>query len=458
MIFETLTTLSALGITGLATYHKKNFSKDGDKIIKIADNCGLYKKDEKIRLFRRNYNKKEKYTEYVFKIPLGLSFEDFNSKMQVFKDGLNNKSMNQISLADFKHLKFDRTIINQLQMIFNKRIQLNKEITMNYDGMLIIKVFDEGLQENYEVTPEIMKKVKGWKVALGRGLGKQITHDFEEGPHILIGGATDMGKSNVINLIITTLLLNHEDDVEFTLIDLKGGLEFAPYERIKQTINFASSVEGAYTSLNNVVVEMEEVFQNLRIKRKKNVQQLGIKKRHFIIVDEAAELSSDGEQDKVIKSLKIDCEKFLKDIARRGRAAGYRLIYCTQYPTRETVSSQVKRNLITRISLPVDTSTASQVVLDEGGAEKLPLVKGRAIYKRTRSEIMQSYYIPEWMIEKVVEVQPLRRFSKEDVIDASFKVKTDPTRGGYTFELEEVGLSDQKSITTNSQSKKRQKR
>src|SRR5690606_34166205 len=106
--------------------------------------------------------------------------------------------------------------------------------------------------------------------------------------------------------------------------------------------------------------------------------------RHFVIIDEAAELTSEGESDKEIKELKIQCENIIKDLARRGRASGIRLLYCTQYPTKETVSSQVKRNLMTRISLPVDTSTASLVVLDEGGAEKLPLIQGRAIYKRNR--------------------------------------------------------------------------
>ena len=76
MIFELLTTTSALGVSALATYYKKNFSKDGDKMLKIAENCGLYKKDDRLRLFRRTYNKKEKYTEYVFKIPLGLELKD----------------------------------------------------------------------------------------------------------------------------------------------------------------------------------------------------------------------------------------------------------------------------------------------------------------------------------------------------------------------------------------------
>lgn len=455
MLFELLTTTSALGVGAIATYYKKNFSKDADKILKIADNCGLYKKDDHLRLFRRNYNSKEKYTEYVFKIPLGLELKDFTDKQGKFKDGLNNKSMNVVSLNDFKNLKVDKTIINQIQTIFNKRIQLNKEITMDYDGMLIMKVYDEGLKEDYPVTKEIIMKCKKWKVALGKGLGKQIIHDFEKSPHILIGGATDMGKSNLLNLIIVTLLHNHEHDVEFTLIDLKGGLEFSPYQCIKQTKYFATNAEEAYIALNNVVVDMEETFQELRRKGKKNVKELGVTKRHFVIVDEAAELSSTGEQDKEEKALKIECENLLKDIARRGRASGIHLIYATQYPTTETISSQVKRNLLTRISLTVDTSTASLVVLDEKGAESLPMIQGRAIYKQIKCETMQSYFIPEWIIEKVVEVQPKRIFSKEGVIfDAPFQEKSSRTRGSYTTEFEEIGLSNNEPNTSIARLKK----
>ncbi|SFD43707.1 FtsK/SpoIIIE domain-containing protein [Bacillus sp. UNCCL81] len=456
MIFELLTTTSALGVSALATYYKKNFSKDGDKILKIAENCGLYKKDDRLRLFRRTYNKKEKYTEYVFKIPLGLELKDFTDKYGKFKDGLNNKSMNVVSLNDFKNLKFDKTIIQQIQDIFNKRIHLVKEITMSYDGMLIMKVFDEGLKEFYPISQPIMKKCKPWTIKLGKGLGKEITHNFEESPHVLVGGATDMGKSNILNLIISTLLLNHEDDVEFTLIDLKGGLEFSTYECIKQTMNFATNAEESYVALNNVVVDMEATFQELRRKGKKNVKELESKKRHFVIIDEAAELSSAGEQDKEEKALKIECENLIKDIARRGRASGIRLIYATQYPTTEIVSSQVKRNLLTRISLAVDTGTASTVILDETGAEELPLIKGRSIYKRTKKETMQSYFIDNNTIDEIVSKQPKRKFSKEGVIfDAPFQSQATPERGGYITEFEEVGLSDNKPNTNITQSKKR---
>jgi hypothetical protein len=437
LLFEVLTTGSMLGVLGASYYYKTNLADDSDKILKIAENCGLYKKDEKMRLYRRNHNKAGKYTEYVFKIPLGLELQDFLDKYGKFKDGLNNRSVRRINLHDFKKLRLNSDLIKQIQAIFNNRVQLNKEIEMEYDGMLIMRVYEEGLQDNYPLTEEIMKRCKPWNVALGMALNKEIVHNFESGPHILIGGATDMGKSNILNVVITTLLYNQPNEVELTLIDLKGGLEFGSYEHISQVKNFATNAGEAKTALENVQKEMSDTFEVLRQKGKKDVKALGVKKRHFVIIDESAELSSAGEQDKDEKALKIECENLIKDIARRGRASGIRLLYCTQYPTTETVSSQVKRNLITRICLPVDTSTASTVVLDEGGAEKLPLIQGRAIYKRNRCTQMQAYYINDEIIDNTIKPHIVFRARREDA-SVSHSTETTKKGGSYTTKFEET--------------------
>lgn len=437
VLFELLTTGSMLGVAGYSYYKKGTATtNDADKIIKIAENCGLAKKGEGLRLYRRNYNKKGKYTEYAFKIPLGLSLEDFKGNYDRFKDGLNNKSVKKLEFAKLKDLKFNKDIVKQLRSFFNNRVQFNKELEMEYDGMLLIRVYDHGLQDYYPLTLEIMAGGKAWQVPLGVTLQGTVIHDFEEGPHILIGGATDMGKSNVLNVIITTLLNNHAKEVEFTLIDLKGGLEFGCYEHLPQVKNFAVNPTEALTALQNVKNQMEEIFEVLRKSGKKKVQDLGYKKRHFVIIDESAELASAGEVDKDEKAIKVECENLIKDIARRGRASGIRLLYCTQYPTAETVSSQVKRNLITRICLPVDTAIASMVVLDEGGAEKLN-GKGRAIYKKLRTQQMQAYVISEDIIDTIVGPKITLRGRKDN---APQETTTTATARTYTADFEEVGL------------------
>ncbi|CAM3679955.1 hypothetical protein GCM10009865_47770 [Aeromicrobium ponti] len=261
MLFEILTTGSMLGVMGASYYYKTISNNDGDKILKIAENCGLYTKEEKIRLYRRSYNKKSKYTEYVYKIPLGLELHDFTDKYGKFKDGLNNSSVREIELKDFKNLKLNQNILKQIKDIINNRVQLNKEIEFEYDGMLKIRVYDEGLQTQYKFTEDMFKNLNKWEVPLGVSLQNVVKIDFDVASHVLIGGATDMGKSNVLNLIATVLLHNNPENVKFTLIDLKGGLEFSNFEHLKQVKNFATDVEEALEALENVKEEMTCIWQ-----------------------------------------------------------------------------------------------------------------------------------------------------------------------------------------------------
>lgn len=446
MLLEMMSVLSMGVIASSAfVFQKKKESNDHEKIRVIADSLGLKTKNESIRLYRKNRSKNKKYTEYVFKVPLGISFKDFEKEKQTFVDGLNNKSrldFNPRELPRYlKEIDWKKDRLKQIQSLFNKRIQLDKHIEMSYDGMLKIKVFEEGLTDMFELTKERIEKYKGWKVPLGTTLTDTIVHDFEKSPHMLIGGATDMGKSTILNVIISTLLHNQSENVTFTLIDLKGGLEFGIYENLKQTTHFACDIESAEEALKEVKRQMEDDFQMLRRTGKKDVKQAGIKRRHFVIIDEAAELASAGELDADVKKIKVSCENYIKDIARRGRASGIRLLYSTQYPTTETVSSQVKRNLITRVCLPVDTSTASMVVLDEGGAEKLPLIQGRSIYKHHRTREMQASYISDELVQEIIEPElDITKISTHNEGDsnAPFDSKETKTTGSYTVEFEET--------------------
>lgn len=434
MLFEILSTSSMAGIAGASYYFKtRNASNDHEKIKIIADEAGLKTKEGGIRIYSKR--KRGNYTEYVYKIPLGLSFKDFEDKKHLFIDGLNNKSRPDLNLQNLKNIKWKGDIWKQLRDIVQNRLILDKQIEMEYDGMLKFRVYEEGLKRRYDLTKEILDTCKAWTVPIGVSYRETIYHDFESesGSHILFGGTTDMGKSTTLNVIINSLLYLHPDDVEFTLIDLKGGLEFGAYEGLKQVKRFAIDVDSAETVLNEAKRDMANTFELLRRKGKKNVKLAGIKKRHFVIIDEAAELSSDGETDRVVKKKKINCENHIKDIARRGRASGMKLIFSTQNPTSEVIGSQIKRNLITRICLPVDTATASIVVLDESGGEKLPLIQGRAIYKRHRSTTMQAFFIDDDLINKIIKPY-------KEGFSASSKSKESAKAGANTLKSEETRL------------------
>lgn len=386
MLFEILSTASMAAIAG-STYYFQNKSSynDHDKIKKIADAAGLKTSEGGIRIYRKS--KRKGYTEYVYKIPLGLSFNQFEENKQLFVDGLNNKSQSDINLANFKNIDWKGDVVKQIRDIFNDRVKLDKHLEMEYDGMLKFRVYEKGLDEMYLYNGEVLG---AWNMPIGYTYKDLITHDFEGRPHMIVAGATGFGKSEFLKLIISVLIKQHPDDVRLHLIDLKGGNELGPFKSIKQCVNFAREPEGAKEVLENIQDDMDEKLDNLFEKGIKDVKRAGQKERDFIIIDEAADLD-DASRDIVV------------DIARRGRSAGYRLIYATQYPTNETLPSQVRANIGARVCFRLETNTQSRAVLDEGGAEELPEIEGRAIFRRVKNYIVQTPYIEEKEIKRIIK-------------------------------------------------------
>src|SRR5699024_12157465 len=112
-MFTAISTASMLGIMA-STYYFQNKESDNDheKIKKIADNIGLYvtenKQKQSIRIYRKT--KKENYSEYIYKIPLGLSFKRFEENKQVFIDGLNNKRDRKSTRLNSSHVSISYAV------------------------------------------------------------------------------------------------------------------------------------------------------------------------------------------------------------------------------------------------------------------------------------------------------------------------------------------------------------
>jgi DNA segregation ATPase FtsK/SpoIIIE, S-DNA-T family len=277
---------------------------------------------------------------------------------------------------------------------------------------------------------ELIRKCKGWEVPIGESRHGFIKYDFEKKAHIIVAGTTDFGKSNWVNSAINTLMKNQPDNASFTLIDLKGGLEFSQYKDLSQVRSLAKDPEEALESLKFAIEKMNQITEYLLKSGFRNVKEAGYKERHFIVIDEAADIADDK-----------DCQELLKDIARKGRAAGLRLIYTTQYPTTETVNSQVKRNCIGRLCFVLDTATASSVVLDQGGAEKLPLIQGRALYKDVKLVEVQTPYISNEKIKENIHPHVNIRHRKEGVRSDGEDSQESAERRKYTPVFEETELS-----------------
>lgn len=404
MLFEIITTTIMGGIALKALTKKQGIAtNESGKIQRIMSLGGLNVSDGKDTLTTQLIRKTQ-YNwgwEYKYRIPLGRSFDDYQAKFNILQDGLNN-GRKSVQFADLKSLEWDNTLIQQLQGLWKKKLSEPKEIELDFDGFLIIRVYDKALSKQIPWDESFLKPGT-WSVPIGAVRnGDIIRHDFDKDKHLIIAGATGYGKSAILKLITTTLIDQQPQNAEFTLIDLKGGSAFHRFRDCEQVKYYSRDPGEAEKVLQAVQIDMNESFLKVVDNGFEDVKEAKIKKRHFIIIDEAADL--------VEYNTAMD---IITDIARRGRSAGYYLVFCTQYPTAQVIPSQTKRNIIARLCYVVDTDTASRVVLDEGGADKLPDVPGRAIYKNNIKRFtVQSPFITNEEIKNRIEP-----YIKEKVIN-----------------------------------------
>ncbi|NRA38876.1 MAG: DNA translocase FtsK [Planctomycetes bacterium] len=233
---------------------------------------------------------------------------------------------------------------------------------------------------------------------LGRDvLGHAMVGDLAKMPHLLVAGATGMGKSVCLNSIICSILLFKDpDDVKFILVDPKM-VELAPYEDIPHLLTPPiTDMTKAHAALEWACKVMDDRYMALRLggvrdiksfnelgeaeltkrlaKRDKTIEDLSsIDSAHMsyiiIVVDEYADLMMVNKE----------VEKSIVRLTAKSRACGIHIILTTQRPSADVVTGLIKSNLPSRIAFRVADKNNSRVVLDCGGAENL-IGRGDMLY------------------------------------------------------------------------------
>ncbi len=218
---------------------------------------------------------------------------------------------------------------------------------------------------------------------LGRStVGAPIFSDIAKMPHLIVAGATGMGKSVCINSMIASILYKaRSDDVKFIMIDPKK-VEFTGYNGLPHMlVPVITDVERSVRSLIWAVTEMErryDLFSSLQARklddyneRVANDPTLGQKlPRIIIIIDELND---------IMLQRRKPTEDLIMSIAQKSRAAGIHLIIGTQRPSTDVLTGVIKVNIPSRICCKVASYNDSKVVLEQSGAEKL-LNSGDMLY------------------------------------------------------------------------------
>lgn len=368
-MFEYLLFPAAIAVAAFMPKGKQN---DRKKIEIIFKNVGYgvrkESKDGTSRLDVPKYKSKEKIldgekeigTTYKFRIPLGLpatKMAKLEKDIKVFTDGLG------------------------------------KPVEVDFKGTLNVHVYDEEIPAFFPYS-ELPSQPEPWSVPLGRSVSGMLWWNPDRIPHMTVAGTTRFGKTVMLRMMMTWLILNHPDDVEFYIIDLKGGLEFGRYEKLKQVKGVAADPFEAAEMLQGIHEMMQRDYVFFRKHNISNIVETDIPTRRFVIVDEGAQLAPEKWMKKEMKDMLGMCQYYLGEITRIGGSLGYREIFCTQYPTSDVLVRSIKQNSDAKISFRLPSGYASGVAIDDYGAEELPSdVKGRALFKTHELKELQVPYI-----------------------------------------------------------------
>lgn len=201
--------------------------------------------------------------------------------------------------------------------------------------------------------------------------------DLATMPHLLVAGATGMGKSVGLNIIIASLInKKRPDELKMVLIDPKQ-VELTVYERIakpyiaklyEDSDSIITDVDNAQATLNAVIDIMEERYTLLKQKNVRNIAEYNAASLdklpyYVVIIDEYGEL--------IMQKKGTAMENTICRLAQKARAVGIHMIISTQRPSTDIVTGAIKANFPTRIAFRTVTGNDSRVILDRTGAERL---------------------------------------------------------------------------------------
>ena len=256
-------------------------------------------------------------------------------------------------------------------------------------------------------TPEFRNHKSRIAACLGADVsGRPVILDINKMPHLLIAGATGMGKSVCINSIVMSILYKAKpDEVKLILVDPKK-VEFAMYRDLPHLLcPIVSDPKQAAGTLYCAVNEMERRFgliEEVGVRNLAGYNEITADDPErpalpqiVIIIDELADL---------MMTAPADVETAICRLAQKARAAGIHLVIGTQRPSVDVITGLIKANIPSRIAFTVASAVDSRTIIDTVGADKL-IGRGDMLYAPVgvnKPMRCQGTFVSESEVERVV--------------------------------------------------------
>ncbi len=316
------------------------------------------------------------------------TFVELNGdKGKIFKNIANNDS--QEFIIDLSN-KYD--IYKCSQTLSNIPIEFKNDENGQIPNKLgFLEMYDVGKVEQLNSLNRWIKNTPILNMQAPVGMGKsgeKISLDLHEkyhGPHGLIAGMTGSGKSEFIISYILSMAINyHPYEVQFILIDYKGGGLAGAFENQTTGLKLPHLI-GTITNLdtNEIKRSLASVESELKRRQKAFNKAREISGESTIDIYKYQKMYREKIIDEPVSHLIIIADEFaelkqqqpefmeqLISTARIGRSLGVHLILATQKPS-GVVDPQIWSNTRFRVCLRVQEKSDSQEVIKSSDAALL---------------------------------------------------------------------------------------
>ena len=196
---------------------------------------------------------------------------------------------------------------------------------------------------------------------------EKLVIDLARLPHLLVGGSSGQGKSNLLNCIISGLArLLPPEQLRFVLFDPKC-VEFVQYSALPH-LAFPVITDGAkfVYVLRWLVCEMEKRLKEFARATCRNIEDFrkaGNQMPYLVvIIDEIVDL---------IQNFGKEVEPLIARLTALARAAGIHLVVATQVADNKVLSATLRCNIPGRISFKTRSGSESKIIIDAPDADVL---------------------------------------------------------------------------------------
>ncbi|MER0485099.1 FtsK/SpoIIIE domain-containing protein [Streptomyces sp. Edi2] len=247
---------------------------------------------------------------------------------------------------------------------------------------------------------------------------------------MLIAGMSQMGKTTLLNGLITCLLIAYRDEFDMVLLDGKF-VGLAPFSKI--ALRYEASSDPAI--LEDILDELLTLVDKRYTEKMDAIMAREPEPKFrplFFIIDEAADFYVDNGT-KASKDLVARVEDKSRSLVAKALESGVSVIMLTQRPDKDAIPVNVRAQFQYRMCLYVDSQGAAKVALGDSYFTTMapinpvmlnPKNKGQAVlFVNGTSTLIRGFNFPNEFIWEVIDEAHDRRQQRLSAVPDSPRKK-----------------------------------